>query len=352
MSKPNLNMTLSCPMPKLDFDIITLGHGSGGLLTNQLLDKVILDVLKNPILDQRHDGARLELKGNLAFTTDSFVVSPIFFPGGDIGDLAINGTVNDLAMSGAIPQYLSLSFIIEEGLKMEELWEVLQSIKAAADHAGIQIVTGDTKVVERGKGDKIFINTSGIGGIHPKANIDARRIKPGDEVLLSGPIATHGMAIMSLREGLQFGTTLESDTQALNHAVLALLDEFGDAIKFFRDPTRGGVAATLNEVANSQKIGIELRDHQIPLLEEVRGGCELLGLDPLYVANEGVFVAIIEEGKGEAIRDFLHHTDDFGQAALVGRIVEEHPSQVILHSGIGGKRVVQMLVGEQLPRIC
>ncbi|MCI4669530.1 MAG: hydrogenase expression/formation protein HypE [Bacteroidia bacterium] len=352
MSNPNLRMSLSCPMPKLDFDIITLGHGSGGLLTNQLLDKVILDVLQNPILDKRHDGAFLEMNGPMAFTTDSFVISPIFFPGGNIGDLAIHGTVNDLAMSGATPQYISLAFIIEEGLNMEELWEILHSIKHATQQAGVKVVTGDTKVVERGKGDKIFINTSGIGAIHPKAKIDATRIQKGDKVILSGPIATHGIAIMSQREGLQFGTSLTSDSQPLNAATLALIEEFDEHIKFFRDPTRGGVASSLNEVASSQKIGIDLKGHKIPMLDEVRGGCELLGLDPLYVANEGVFIAIVAGSKGEEVEDFLKNIDGFEQASLVGEVVEEHPSQVILHSGIGGKRVVHMLVGEQLPRIC
>ncbi|MEL6134861.1 MAG: hydrogenase expression/formation protein HypE, partial [Bacteroidota bacterium] len=273
MNSTPIRMRLSCPMPKLDFDIVTLGHGSGGQLTNQLLDKVILDVLQNPVLDQRHDGAHLDIQGPLAFTTDSFVVNPIFFPGGNIGELAVNGTVNDLAMSGAIPQYLSLSFIMEEGLKMEELWEILHSIKEATKSADVQIATGDTKVVERGKGDQIFINTSGIGRLHPEAQIDVHRIKPGDQVIVSGPIATHGMAIMSVREGLAFGTTLESDTRALHHGTLPLLDEFGPFIKFFRDPTRGGVAASLNEVARDSRLGIKLVDRKIPMLDEVRGGC-------------------------------------------------------------------------------
>jgi hydrogenase expression/formation protein HypE len=352
MSETPFRMSLSCPMPKLDFDIITLGHGSGGMLTNKLLDKVILDVLKNPILDQRHDGARLEMNGKMAFTTDSFVISPIFFPGGNIGELAVNGTVNDLAMSGAIPQYLSLSFIIEEGLRMDELWEILQGIKAATEKSGVQIVTGDTKVVERGKGDKIFINTSGIGQLHPKANIDASRVKTGDKIIISGHVATHGMAILSKRDGLEFGTTLHSDTRALNETVMLLLDEFGQDIKFLRDPTRGGVASSLNELARDQKLGIEIKDHQIPILEEVRGGCELLGLDPLYVANEGLFIAVVEGNKADAILSELQNMDDHESAAIIGEICEEHPGKVILHSGIGGKRVVHMLVGEQLPRIC
>ncbi|MEL6193731.1 MAG: hydrogenase expression/formation protein HypE [Bacteroidota bacterium] len=352
MSQPALNMQLSCPMPKVDFEIVTLGHGSGGLLTNQLLDKVIMEALSNPILDKRHDGATLHLSGKMAFTTDSFVVSPIFFPGGNIGELAVNGTVNDLAMSGAIPQYLSLSFIIEEGLRIEELWEILQGIKDACEEAGVQIVTGDTKVVERGKGDQIFINTSGVGSMHPKANIDAGRIQVGDKIIVSGPVASHGIAIMSVREGLEFDTTITSDTQSLNRAVMHLLDDFGEAIKIFRDPTRGGVASTLNELARDTALGMELLGNKIPMLEEVRGGCELLGLDPLYVANEGIFLSIVEASAADAILARLQAVEGFEQATIIGEVVEAHPRKVILNSGIGGKRVVHMMVGEQLPRIC
>ncbi|MEL6592817.1 MAG: hydrogenase expression/formation protein HypE [Bacteroidota bacterium] len=352
MNGSKIRMQLSCPMPKLDYEIITLGHGSGGMLTNQLLDNLIFKALGNPILDRRHDGAQLQMQGQLAFTTDSFVISPVFFPGGNIGELAVNGTVNDLAMSGAIPQYLSLSFIIEEGMRVEELWAILDSIKQACEQANVKIVTGDTKVVERGKGDKIFVNTSGIGSLHPKAKIDVSRIEAGDKVIVSGPVASHGIAIMSVREGLNFGTSLESDTQALHHATLPLLEAFGEAVKLLRDPTRGGVAASLNEMARDRDIGIELRDHRIPMLEEVRGGCELLGLDPLYVANEGIFLAVVDGQAADSILNQLQSIPGFGQAAIIGEVVEAHPKQVILHSGIGGKRVVHMLVGEQLPRIC
>jgi hydrogenase expression/formation protein HypE len=352
MSEHNLHMQLSCPLPQLDFDIITLGHGSGGMLTNQLLDKLIFDVLKNPILDQRHDGARLDIEGPIAFSTDSFVVSPIFFPGGDIGELAINGTVNDLAMSGAIPRYLSLGFILEEGLRIDAFWEILHSIRRAADAAGVSIVTGDTKVVEKGKGDKVFVNTTGIGAMHPKANIAGGRVRAGDKILVSGPIATHGIAILSVREGLEFGTTLESDTQPLHQAAISLLDQYGAAIHFMRDPTRGGVASSLNELARDQRLGMELQDHRIPMLDEVRGGCELLGLDPLYVANEGVFISIVEADQAEAMLASLQALEGFEAAQIIGEVVESHPGQVILNSGIGGKRVVHMLVGEQLPRIC
>jgi hydrogenase expression/formation protein HypE len=352
MSQPAINMQLHCPMPKLDFEIVTLGHGSGGQLTNQLLDKVIFEALHNPLLDRRDDGAVLHMNGNIAFTTDSFVVSPIFFPGGNIGELALNGTVNDLAMSGAVPQYLSLSFIIEEGLRMDALWDILQSIKKACMLAGVQVVTGDTKVVERGKGDQIFINTSGIGAMHPKADLHVEHVNPGDKVIISGPIATHGMAIMSVREGLEFGTSLESDTRSLHEGVHALLDEFGDAIRFFRDPTRGGVASTVNELARDASVGIQLHNRHIPVLDEVKAACELLGLDPLYVANEGVFVAVVAADKAEAACELLRSQPGYEQASIVGEIVDEHPGQVVLHSGIGGRRIVHMLVGEQLPRIC
>ncbi len=345
-------LSLSCPMPQLDFEVITMGHGSGGILTNKLLESGVFDLLKNPILDEHHDGAIFELTGKLAFSTDSYVISPVFFPGGNIGELAVNGTVNDIAMCGAIPKYLSLSFILEEGLTMKEFWEILLSIKMAANNAGIHIVTGDTKVVERGKGDKIFINTSGIGQVHPKANISIHNLKIGDKIIVSGNIATHGIAIMSVREGLDFETTIESDTTNLNHTVKALLDEFGNDIHLFRDPTRGGVATVLNEIARDTKLGIDIFQKNIPVVEEVYGACELLGLDPLYVANEGVFMAVVS---AEIADDFLKklQTFDNGQnAAIIGNVVAEHPRQVVLQSRIGGKRVINMLVGEQLPRIC
>jgi hydrogenase expression/formation protein HypE len=348
----NTIMNLSCPMPTLDFDVITLGHGSGGVLTNRLLESGVFNLLKNPLLDTHHDGAVFELSGKLAFSTDSYVISPVFFPGGNIGELAVNGTVNDLAMCGAIPKYLSLSFIIEEGLPMTEFWEILVSIKNSAEHAGVQIVTGDTKVVEKGKGDKIFINTSGIGQVHPKAEISSKNIKVGDKIVVSGYVATHGIAIMSVREGLDFETHIVSDTINLNHTVKALLDDFGADIHLLRDPTRGGVATVLNEIARDCGLGIDISQKQIPVLEEVFGACEILGLDPLYVANEGIFMAIVAS---EIADDFVKKLSTFENgkdAAIIGEVVLEHPKQVILTSKIGGKRVVNMLVGEQLPRIC
>ena len=345
-------MRLDCPLPKFDFDIITLGHGSGGLLTQRLLQSGVFDVLKNDMLDQQHDGAIFELNGKIAMSTDSYVISPVFFPGGNIGELAINGTVNDLAMCGAQAKYLTLAFILEEGLPITEFWEILVSIKEAALKAGVQIVTGDTKVVERGKGDKIFVNTSGIGLVHPKANIHHNRIKSGDKIIISGPMAAHGIAIMSLRKGLEFETTIESDTRNLNHITQQLFDSFGANIHFMRDPTRGGVASVLNEVAGMTQLGFLLDQKNIPVAEQVEGACEMLGLDPLYVANEGIFIAVVNPLMAE---DFLHQLkreDECSAAAIIGEVVDEHHGKVLMKSRIGGRRVVNYLTGEQLPRIC
>lgn len=339
-------------MPKFDFDVITLGHGSGGLLTHRLLQSGVFEIFKNDLLDQQHDGASFELNGKLAFSTDSYVVSPIFFPGGNIGDLAINGTVNDLAMCGAEAKYLSLAFIIEEGLSMQEFWEVLVNIKAAANNANVKIVTGDTKVVEKGKGDKIFINTSGIGLIHPKAAIHHNRIEAGDVIIVSGQVATHGIAIMSLRKGLEFETSIKSDTTNLNHSILALVENFGEGIKFLRDPTRGGVASVLNEIAELTKLGFYIDQKEIPIDEQVDGACEMLGLDPLYVANEGLFMAVVKKEIAAGFLQQLRQQDCGANAAIIGEVTTEHPGKVILKSRIGGKRVVNYLTGEQLPRIC
>ena len=353
ITEQKIKMALQCPMPKLDFDIITLGHGSGGLLTNRLLDTGVFDLLKNDLLDERHDGAIFEVEaGQMAFSTDSYVISPVFFPGGNIGELAVNGTVNDLAMCGARARFLSLAFILEEGLTMREFWEVLVGIKYAAEQAGVQIVTGDTKVVERGKGDKIFINTSGVGMLHPRAHISKSRVQPGDKILISGHIATHGMAIMSVRQGLEFETTLLSDSTNLNHTVMGLLDVFGDNIHLLHDPTRGGVATVLNELARDTRLGINLQERGIPVLEEVAGACELLGLDPLYVANEGIFIAVVAAEAADSVLEFLQADTNGSAASIIGEVTAEHPRQVLLHSKIGGKRVVNMPVGEQLPRIC
>jgi len=347
-----IRMQMHCPMPKLDFDVITLGHGSGGTLTNKLLDSGVFDLLSNDILDKRHDGAFIEMNGELAFSTDSFLVSPIFFPGGNIGELAVNGTVNDIAMCGATPKYLSLSFIIEEGLKMTEFWEILVAIKYACEKANVKVVTGDTKVVEKGKGDKIFINTSGIGSIHPNANINEERIKTGDKIIISGNIATHGMAIMSVREGLEFDSTIESDTTNLNHTILTLIEQFGNDIHLLTDPTRGGVATVLKEIALSSNIGIDIFQKDLPIDSQVASACELLGLDPLYVANEGLFLSFVDASIADKYLEILQKDDNGKNSKIIGTVVETHPKQVIMESAIGGKRVVSMLPGEQLPRIC
>ena len=349
-ARPSLK--LSCPMPKLDFDVITMAHGSGGLLTHRLLEAGVFDLLKNDQLDHQHDGAFLTLNGRVAFSTDSYVISPVFFPGGNIGELAVNGSVNDIAMCGAIPKYLSLAFILEEGLAMSDFWEILVSIKAASERAGVTIVTGDTKVVEKGKGDQIFINTSGIGQMHPRANINASRINVGDQIIVSGFVATHGVAILSKRQGLEFETTLQSDTAPLNHLVQKILDEVGPLIHFLRDPTRGGVATVMNEIAQQTQLGISLQHAAIPVMDEVEGACEMLGLDPLYVANEGIFISIVDAKAADKVLAVMREQPLGKNAAIIGEVTKAHPGQVILKSKIGGSRVVTMLVGEQLPRIC
>jgi len=347
-----IKMQLQCPMPQLDFDIITLGHGSGGTLTHNLLNSGVFDILKNDYLDQHHDGAFLQLKNPVAFSTDSFVITPVFFPGGNIGELAVNGTLNDLAMCGAVPRYLSLSFIIEEGLTMQEFWDILVSIKFACEEANVKVVTGDTKVVERGKGDKIFVNTSGIGEVHSKAKIAAANVIAGDKIIVSGHVATHGVAIMSVREGLVFETQLESDTCNLAPSVNNLLDLFGEDIHFLRDPTRGGVATVLNELAKESGFGIDLSQNLIPLSEQVEGACEMLGLDPLYVANEGIYITVVKEQIAEEVIKVLQASEVGKNATMIGTVSKEHPKQVILTSSIGGRRMLNMLTGEQLPRIC
>lgn len=343
---------ISCPMPTFDFDIITPGHGSGGMLTHRLLQSGVFDLFRNDLLGQQHDGASLDISGNIAFSTDSYVVTPIFFPGGNIGDLAVNGTVNDLAMCGASARYLSLSFILEEGLRMDELWKILVSIKEAADKAGVMIVTGDTKVVEKGKGDKIFINTSGIGIIHPAANIHHNNITAGDKIIISGRLATHGVTIMSMRKGLEFETELKSDTTSLGHTVKKLLDNFGADIKFMRDPTRGGLASVLNEIAGLTKLDYLIYQDAIVLDPQVEAACEMLGLDPLYIANEGIFVSIVKKETADAFLEELKKDINGIHAMEIGEVRPGNPGKVILQSSIGGKRVVGFLPGEQLPRIC
>ncbi len=322
------------------------------LLTNKLLDSGVFDVLGNDKLDKRHDGAFLQIDGEIAFSTDSFVISPIFFPGGNIGELAVNGTVNDVAMCGAVPQYISLSFILEEGLPMKDFWKILVSIKDACDKAGVIVVTGDTKVVDRGKGDKIFINTTGIGKVHPNASIDINNIKVGDKIIVSNQIATHGISILSVRQGLEFETTIESDTTNLNHSIIDLLDEFGHDIHLLRDPTRGGLSSTLNEISRDTALGIVLQEDELPIDNQVKGACEILGLDPLYTANEGVFIGIVSAEKADAILNKMKEFDNCKHASIIGEMVMDHPKKVVITNTMGGKRVVSMQIGEQLPRIC
>lgn len=331
---------------------INLGHGSGGIMTRDLLDKVIFSTFDNPLLNKKHDGSIVKFETEIAISTDSFVVSPIFFKGGNIGELAVNGTVNDVAMCGAVPKYLSLAFIVEEGLKMDEFIRIVHSVKRAADESGVQIITGDTKVVERGKGDKIFINTTGIGAVHPRAKIDADNIKAGDRIIINGNIAQHGMAIMSEREGLEFESAIKSDTTNINHLVSKLLDTFGEDIHLFRDPTRGGMASVLSEIASDIGLGIKIFEKDFPLEKQVAAACEILGLDPLYVANEGVFISIVDEKIADDFLRFMQKDPKGENAKCVGYITKEHPHKVVMQSFIGGTRMVSPLIGEQLPRIC
>lgn len=347
------NFELQCPIPINDYPTITLGHGGGGRLSQMLVERMLRPTFANPALDLLHDGALLAIgPTRLAFSTDSYVISPLFFPGGDIGTLAVHGTINDLAMCGAHPVALSVGLILEEGLAMETLWAVVQRMGAAAKAAGVPIVTGDTKVVERGKGDGIFINTSGIGVNLTGAQIDPRRAAPGDVIIVSGPIANHGIAIMSLREGLEFETALKSDTAALHTLVADLIEATKADTHVLRDPTRGGVASALNEIAQAARVGIALTESTIPLDEEVRGACEILGLDPLYVANEGKCLIIVAASAADAALAAIQAHPHGRRAAIIGRVVAEHPGTVVIRSQIGGSRVVDMISGEQLPRIC
>ncbi len=345
-------LTASCPVPITDYKEIVLAHGSGGKLSHQLISKIIAPQFANPLLAPLHDGAIFSLGGErLAFSTDSYVVSPIFFPGGDIGKLAVHGTVNDLAMCGARPLYLSVGFILEEGIPMEDFWRIVQSMRAAADEAGVQLVTGDTKVVDRGKADKIFINTAGIGVVPNDVRIDPARAAVGDQILISGSIATHGIAIMSVREGLEFESEIASDTAALNGLVEAILQVCPD-VHVLRDPTRGGVTSAVTEIAQAAKVGVQLEEAAIPIREEVKGACEILGLDPLYVANEGKLLAVVPPDAAEAVLAALRAHPLGQEAARIGEVVSDHPGFVTMRTRVGGRRVVDMLSGEQLPRIC
>jgi hydrogenase expression/formation protein HypE len=343
---------LICPIPKSDYDKVLMAHGGGGTLSHQLIHKMFFEHFDNDLLRSEHDGAVYQVDNHrFAFTTDSYVVRPIFFPGGNIGELAVYGTANDLAVCGAVPQYISVGFIIEEGFAMEELWQLVQSIKRAADRCDVKIVTGDTKVVDRGKGDKIYINTSGVGIVMSGVSISDSRIQRGDKILINGGIAEHGIAILSAREEFDFKTTVKSDTAPLNHLIKKLLEKFPD-IHMMRDLTRGGVSSALNEIAKKAKLGIQLNENAIPIKEEIKGICEILGLDPLYIANEGKLILFVSSDKAEDILALMR-TDVLGKnASIIGEVVEDHPGRVIMKTNIGSNRVVDMMSGEQLPRIC
>lgn len=346
-------LTSTCPIPISDYPHVLLAHGGGGRLSHMLFEKMLRPAFANAALDARHDGAVLDTGGaRLAFSTDSYVVRPLEFPGGDIGQLAVHGTVNDLAMCGAQPLALSVGLILEEGFPMESLWRVAQSLQQAAAAVGVPIVTGDTKVVERGKGDGIYINTSGVGLIAPGVDVAPQRAQVGDHVLLSGFIADHGIAVMSVREGLTFETTIRSDTAALHTLVHAMLMAGGEAIHVLRDPTRGGVASALNEIAEAAQVGIHLVEATIPVRDEVRGACEILGFDPLYVANEGKCLALVAPKAAADVLAAMHAHPLGAEAVDIGTVVAEHAGRVYLRSRVGGLRVVDMLSGEQLPRIC
>lgn len=341
-----------CPLPLRDYPQIVLGHGSGGRLSADLIQHLFVPLFDNPTLASLNDQAVLELSGlRLAFTTDSFVVNPLFFPGGDIGSLAVHGTINDLAMSGAQPLFLSAGFILEEGLAMDDLGRVVTSMARASREAGVQVVTGDTKVVEKGHGDGLFINTAGIGLVPAGLRIAADQARPGDRVIVSGTIGDHGMAIMSVREGLAFESTLVSDSAPLHTLVAAMLDATRE-IHCLRDATRGGVASVLNELAGQSRVGIDLDESAIPVRPAVQAACEMLGMDPLYVANEGKLVAVVPAPHADAVLDAMRRHPYGRDAVIIGQVVGEHPGLVVARTAIGGRRVVDMPLGEILPRIC
>jgi hydrogenase expression/formation protein HypE len=333
-------------------DKILLAHGSGGKLSHDLIKQIFLPQFTNPSLEPLDDSAKItNRQGSIAFTTDSYVVNPIFFPGGDIGKLAVCGTVNDLSMIGASPSYLSLSLIVEEGFSIELLKQIVSSIREVAEQAGVNIVTGDTKVVEHGAADQLFINTAGIGWIRPGVNLSGVNAKPGDKILLSGFLGDHEMAVLSQREGFKFQGELKSDCAPLNHLVEKMLDTC-PSIRCMRDPTRGGLATTLNEIAWMSNVGMVIEEDKIPVRESVKGICELLGLDPLYLANEGKLIAICPPNEAERLLEIMKNHLLGTNAEIIGRVIEENPKRVILHTLIGGHRILDMLTGGQYPRIC
>jgi len=350
--QPASDFSLNCPVPISQYPNVLMAHGGGGKLMHQLIGKMFLTAFDNPLLDTQHDSTVVEMPaGKLAFTTDSYVVRPIFFSGGDIGSLAVHGTVNDLAMSGARPLYLSSAFIIEEGLPMETLWRVVCSMRDAARHCGVQIITGDTKVVDKGKGDGLFINTAGIGVVEHQQRIVPQNVQPGDVILINGDLGRHGMAIMALREGLEFESEIESDSASVADLVLQLL-KAGIEIHCLRDLTRGGLASALNEIAEAAGVRIEIVEKSIPVREDVHAACEMLGLDPLHVACEGRFAAFIAAKDAERALPILRAHAVGAGAVVIGQVAEKASPLVIVKSAIGVGRILDMASGEQLPRIC
>lgn len=352
-NKKNTDFNLSCPVPLSGHKTIQMAHGGGGKLMHDLINKVFIPNFDKTGTNIEHDGAVFDIgDSKLAFTTDSYVIDPLFFPGGNIGELSVYGTVNDLAMCGAKPLYISCALIIEEGFPVETLEKIICSMKYAADEAGVQIITGDTKVVDKGKGDGIFINTAGIGLVEKNVNISPANIKPGDAVILNGDIGRHGIAVISVREGLEFETEIESDAACLNHMVLKLIDS-GIRISCMRDLTRGGLASALNELAISANVEINIKEKNIPVREDVKGACEILGFDPLYVANEGRFVAFIHPDDTDKALDVLGKDELGKSASVIGYVKDKYDGGlVVMESLIGANRIVDMLSGEQLPRIC
>ena len=343
----------SCPLPLADYPAIVMGHGGGGKLGNELVEHLFLPAFRNPALENLGDAAVLDLgTARLAMSTDSFVVQPLFFPGGSIGELAVNGTVNDLAVSGADPKFLSASFILEEGFPLAQLAAIVSSMSVAAASAGVKIVTGDTKVVERGHGDGCYINTAGIGVLRPGISVSPLHAMPGDAILVSGTIGDHGMAIMSVREGLEFESQIRSDCAALNGMIADVLAAVGPAVHTMRDPTRGGLASTLNEIASSSGVGIEIDEPSLPVRPEVQSACDLLGLDPVYVANEGKAVFFVApEAADQALATLRAHP--LGRdAARIGQVTAQHPRMLVARTAMGANRVIPTQIGEQLPRIC
>lgn len=360
MSEPVSLDQMQCPLPKSRYEQIQMGHGSGGKMSADLIQSLFLPGLGCADSRALEDQAVFGVGGaggqgaegqRMALTTDSFVVRPLFFPGGDIGRLAVHGTVNDLAVGGAVPLFLSAAFILEEGLPMETLSRIVDSMRAACEEAGVALVTGDTKVVDRGKGDQVYITTSGVGAVPEGVSLSIANAQPGDCVLVSGTIGDHGIAIMSVREGLEFETVLESDTASLAGLTREMLQACPD-IRCMRDPTRGGLSSTLCELASASRVGVRLRETAIPIRDEVRAACEMLGLDPLYVANEGKLVAVAPRDQAEQLVAVMRDSPLGRDAAIIGEVVDDHPGLVVQQSVVGGERVVTMLAGEQLPRIC